>query len=635
MSAAPGRDSGAAMPAPGRARDRAPLASPPHPRRRRPLGGRHRARHEDDRRDEGDPRPADHEGPGPARPERDDHLLRGLDADPRLLRGRRQEPLRRRREHRRERLVGLEGRVARRHDPHDRGAGRPHDRHAPRDLRRAVPRGRGLLGERPQRRRRLARPPDAGAPGPVHDAGPPGRPAREEGRHPRRRPPLAGGPEQRLDAHGDGRRPLDLRPDDDPARLRHVGRALGERARPGRARRLHRHVRHGRRPARRRRGHGPPAPARADGRRPAAEPARVRGPLRPDPRAADGGEAGCARHAPGADERGRRDRGRRRGPGPQRHHRAGDERGGGADGAPLPAVGRPRRRPRRARSVAESGAGAAGARGAARVGETVELLEISRAWLVDPVAGREGPGEIVVRDGILEAVTWLEGDAEADGDRAGRRRSSPRASSTCTSTSASPATRTRRRSRRARPPPPTAASRPCARCRTRRPRPTSRGSFARVRAAAAASGSPVELLLHGAVTVGRAGERLARARRARRRGRGRLLRRRLAGEERASSSATRSSTLGMLGLPLFEHVEDATLTAGAEANEGYVGVGPRPQGLAGRRRGGRRGAGDRGARRPCCPTRPARGSTSPTSRRPARSTRSAGRRPPACRSPAT
>jgi hypothetical protein len=46
----------------------------------------------------------------------------------------------------------------------------------------------------------------------------------------------------------------------------------------------------------------------------------------------------------------------------------------------------------------------------ARVGETVELLEISGAWLVDPVAGREGPGGVVVRDGILEPVTWLEGD---------------------------------------------------------------------------------------------------------------------------------------------------------------------------------------------------------------------------------
>ena len=41
-------------------------------------------------------------------------------------------------------------------------------------------------------------------------------------------------------------------------------------------------------------------------------------------------------------------------------------------------------------------------------------LEISKAWLVDPAAGREGPGEIVVIDGILETVTWLSGD-EADG----------------------------------------------------------------------------------------------------------------------------------------------------------------------------------------------------------------------------
>ena len=37
-------------------------------------------------------------------------------------------------------------------------------------------------------------------------------------------------------------------------------------------------------------------------------------------------------------------------------------------------------------------------------------LEISRAWLVDPAVGREGPGEIVVRGGVLEAVTWLEGE---------------------------------------------------------------------------------------------------------------------------------------------------------------------------------------------------------------------------------
>ena len=39
-----------------------------------------------------------------------------------------------------------------------------------------------------------------------------------------------------------------------------------------------------------------------------------------------------------------------------------------------------------------------------RVGKMVPLLEISRAWLVDPVGEREGPGEIVVRDGILDTT---------------------------------------------------------------------------------------------------------------------------------------------------------------------------------------------------------------------------------------
>src|SRR3970040_172058 len=53
------------------------------------------------------------------------------------------------------------------------------------------------------------------------------------------------------------------------------------------------------------------------------------------------------------------------------------------------------------------------------VGARVADREISRAWLVDPASGREGPGEIVVTDGILEAITWLEG-AEADGVDASR-----------------------------------------------------------------------------------------------------------------------------------------------------------------------------------------------------------------------
>ena len=41
-------------------------------------------------------------------------------------------------------------------------------------------------------------------------------------------------------------------------------------------------------------------------------------------------------------------------------------------------------------------------------------LDVSRAWLVDPASGREGPGDIVVEDGVLTSVTWLSG-ADADG----------------------------------------------------------------------------------------------------------------------------------------------------------------------------------------------------------------------------
>src|SRR5450759_1802399 len=49
-----------------------------------------------------------------------------------------------------------------------------------------------------------------------------------------------------------------------------------------------------------------------------------------------------------------------------------------------------------------------------KVGEIVGRLELEKAWLVDPVSDRQGPGEIVVIDGILESVVWLEGD-EATG----------------------------------------------------------------------------------------------------------------------------------------------------------------------------------------------------------------------------
>jgi dihydroorotase len=202
-----------------------------------------------------------------------------------------------------------------------------------------------------------------------------------------------------------------------------------------------------------------------------------------------------------------------------------------------------------------------------RIGEPVALLEISRAWLVDPVGGREGPGEIVVRDGVLEAVTWLAG-AEAKGigpdgvvvapgfiDLHVHLREPGNEDAETVATGLAAAAHG-------------GFTSVCAMANTTPPA-DEPGVFARVRGAALASGSPVELLLHGAVTVGRGGERLAAL--------GELAD---AGAVGFSDDGTsikspvilRNALLyaGMLGVPLLEHAEDAALTAGAEANDGYV-----------------------------------------------------------------
>ena len=154
-------------------------------------------------------------------------------------------------------------------------------------------------------------------------------------------------------------------------------------------------------------------------------------------------------------------------------------------------------------------------------------LEISRAWLVDPAAGREGPGEIVVRDGILEAVTWLTG-GDADGIDAGgvvvapgfidlhahlREPGNEDAETVATGLAAAAHG---------------GFTTVCAMPNTT-PALDEPGVLAQVRAAAAASGSPVELLAHGAVTVGRAGEQLAALGELADAGRRRVLRRRVAG----------------------------------------------------------------------------------------------------------
>jgi len=112
-------------------RERSPTPTPtptPHPRprsrlRRMPAGAkkalldvdalsfdRDPAGHAHDRRHEGGPGPSIGKSPRSGA-RRHDPLLRGLDADARELRGRRQEPLRGRGKHRRVHVVGVEGRV--------------------------------------------------------------------------------------------------------------------------------------------------------------------------------------------------------------------------------------------------------------------------------------------------------------------------------------------------------------------------------------------------------------------------------------------------------------------------------------------------------------------------------------------
>ena len=194
-------------------------------------------------------------------------------------------------------------------------------------------------------------------------------------------------------------------------------------------------------------------------------------------------------------------------------------------------------------------------------------LDIGRAWLVDPATGREGPGEIVVQDGILEAVTWLERE-EADGIDAGgvvvapgfidlhahlREPGNEDAETVATGLAAAAHG---------------GFTTVCAMPNTT-PAMDEPGVLAQVRAAGAASGSPVELLAHGAVSTGRAGETLAAL--------GELADAGVVGFSDDGAPVRSAAILrnalayaGALGLPIMDHPEDATLTDGAEANDGFV-----------------------------------------------------------------
>ena len=201
------------------------------------------------------------------------------------------------------------------------------------------------------------------------------------------------------------------------------------------------------------------------------------------------------------------------------------------------------------------------------IGGTVERLDITRAWLVDPENRREGPGEVVVRNGILESATWLYGhDADAIDDagivvmpglvdlHAHFREPGFEDAETVATGSAAAAH---------------GGFTTVALMPNTSPAIDEASVLQRVRGAAAASGSPIEVLVYGAVTTGRKGETLA------------------AMGELADGGAigfsddgvpVKTATIlrnalmyaGMLGLPIVDHPEESAVTEGAEANEGLV-----------------------------------------------------------------
>ncbi|HSL76931.1 MAG TPA: dihydroorotase [Candidatus Limnocylindrales bacterium] len=194
-------------------------------------------------------------------------------------------------------------------------------------------------------------------------------------------------------------------------------------------------------------------------------------------------------------------------------------------------------------------------------------LDLSGVWLVDPAAAREGPADVVVRDGLLETIIWLDG-SHAEGveptgvvvapgfvDLHAHLREPGNEDAETVATGLAAAAHG-------------GFTTVCAMPNTT-PTLDEPGVLATIRGAAAASGSPVELLAYGAVTVGRAGETLAAI--------GELADAGVVGFS-DDGAPVRSATIlrhaltyaGSLGLPIVDHAEDATQTQDAEANEGVV-----------------------------------------------------------------
>jgi dihydroorotase len=202
----------------------------------------------------------------------------------------------------------------------------------------------------------------------------------------------------------------------------------------------------------------------------------------------------------------------------------------------------------------------------AEIGRAVDL-DLSGAWLVDPASGREGPADLVVREGIVESVTWLDaGDAHGIDDQgvvvapgfidlhAHLREPGNEGAETIESGLAAAAHG--------------GFTTVCAMPNTTPP--TDHAAMvAAALTAAVTSGSPVRLLPFGAVTVGRAGEQLAPL--------GELADAGAVGFSDDGSPVQHPELFrnalayaGGLGLPLVDHPEDLELTSGAEAHDGLV-----------------------------------------------------------------
>lgn len=206
---------------------------------------------------------------------------------------------------------------------------------------------------------------------------------------------------------------------------------------------------------------------------------------------------------------------------------------------------------------------AAGMEGA---GDLADGLVV-RGWAVDPSSGREGAAEVAVSHGVLERVAWLDGPAARGLSPEGTlilpglvdlhahfREPGNEDAETVASGQAAAAHGGFT----------TVAVMP-----NTTPAIDEPGIVARVRAAASASGSPVRVLVHGAVTAGRRGETLSAM--------GELADAGVAGFSDDGASVHDPALLrnalayaGALGLPIIDHPEEPSLTAGAEASEGYV-----------------------------------------------------------------